>query len=397
MDDMRGWMGTSRMDARFPSRNLAGKIRVARIATGLSLAVAAVVGLRGEALAQYSQYYPPGPGPYSAAPPSGYRQLPPDDDGAMPPPPGYGRPSGGPYDSRPPSSIQSEALPPPGGYQQGGAYQDGSPPPGRGYTYGNWEPVRPPPGSQYGPGDRTLSPGPGAGEYATRPPMDLAPPPGSIPAPGAYPPPSAYNSPGYNNPPGYAPPAAAGNPPPASGGYAAFGPDYEPEAGQPKELPSRFRRQMVDYPSSEPAGTIIIDTPNTYLYLVLGGGKAMRYGVGVGRDGFTWAGREKISRMAEWPDWHPPKEMIDRQPYLPRFMAGGESNPLGARALYLGNTIYRIHGTNQPSTIGSFVSSGCIRLTNGDIEDLFGRVTVGTKVVVLPGGGRRVDTTASAR
>jgi lipoprotein-anchoring transpeptidase ErfK/SrfK len=153
---------------------------------------------------------------------------------------------------------------------------------------------------------------------------------------------------------------------------------------------------MVDYPTREPAGTIVIDTPNTYLYLVLGGGKAVRYGIGVGREGFTWSGREKVSRMSEWPDWHPPKEMIDRQPYLPRFMAGGESNPLGARALYLGNTLYRIHGTNQPSTIGTFVSSGCIRLTNADIEDLYGRVTVGTKVVVLP-GRPLPDTTGSVR
>ena len=111
----------------------------------------------------------------------------------------------------------------------------------------------------------------------------------------------------------------------------------------------------------------------------------MRYGIGVGREGFTWAGREKISQMAEWPDWFPPSEMIERQPYLPRFMAGGESNPLGARALYLGKTLYRIHGTNQPSTIGTFVSSGCIRLVNDDIEDLYQRVKVGTKVVVLPG------------
>ena len=111
----------------------------------------------------------------------------------------------------------------------------------------------------------------------------------------------------------------------------------------------------------------------------------MRYGIGVGREGFTWAGREKITRMAEWPDWFPPTEMIERQPYLPRFMAGGESNPLGARALYLGKTLYRIHGTNQPSTIGTFVSSGCIRLVNDDIADLYQRVKVGTRVVVLPG------------
>src|SRR5499426_3190960 len=162
-------------------------------------------------------------------------------------------------------------------------------------------------------------------------------------------------------------------------------PDDEDAAG-PYELPARLKRQVVNYPTREPAGTIIIDTPNTYLYLVLGNGQAMRYGVGVGREGFTWAGAEKVTRMAEWPDWNPPSEMIERQPYLPRFMAGGESNPLGARALYLGKTIYRIHGTNQPSTIGSFVSSGCIRLTNEDIQDLYTRVKVGTRVVVLPGG-----------
>jgi len=166
---------------------------------------------------------------------------------------------------------------------------------------------------------------------------------------------------------------------------ATLPPDDQPEGGPAKQLPPQFRRQLVDYATSEPAGTIIIDTPHTFLYLVRGHGKAMRYGIGVGREGFTWSGGERISRMSKWPDWHPPKEMIERQPYLPRFMAGGESNPLGARALYLGNTIYRIHGTNQPSTIGSFVSSGCIRLTNGDIEDLYGRVNLGTRVVVLPG------------
>jgi L,D-transpeptidase catalytic domain len=150
---------------------------------------------------------------------------------------------------------------------------------------------------------------------------------------------------------------------------------------------------MIDYRSKEPAGTIIIDTPHTYLYLVLGNGKAIRYGIGVGREGFTWSGAEKVTRMAEWPDWHPPEEMIERQPYLPRFMAGGEGNPLGARALYLGQTLYQIHGTNQPSTIGTFVSSGCIRLTNEDIVDLYGRVQVGTRVVVLP--GRQPDSVQS--
>lgn len=175
---------------------------------------------------------------------------------------------------------------------------------------------------------------------------------------------------------------------------AALPADDQPEHGT-RELPSQFRRQLVTYSSKEPAGTIVIDTTNTYLYLVLGGGQAIRYGIGVGREGFTWSGVERVSRMAEWPDWHPPAEMIERQPYLPRFMAGGPGNPLGARALYLGKTLYRIHGTNQPSTIGQFVSSGCIRLLNEDIEDLYSRVTVGTRVVVLP--GRPAPATAAVR
>jgi lipoprotein-anchoring transpeptidase ErfK/SrfK len=166
---------------------------------------------------------------------------------------------------------------------------------------------------------------------------------------------------------------------------SALPPEEQPETGPAKTLPPQFRRTTIDYPSKEPAGTIIIDTPRTYLYLVLGNSKAIRYGIGVGREGFTWSGAEKVTKMAEWPDWHPPEEMIARQPYLPRFMAGGEGNPLGARALYLGQTLYRIHGTNQPSTIGTFVSSGCIRLTNEDIADLYGRVQLGTRVVVLPG------------
>jgi lipoprotein-anchoring transpeptidase ErfK/SrfK len=173
-----------------------------------------------------------------------------------------------------------------------------------------------------------------------------------------------------------------GGPPP---NIAAFPPEVRPETGPKKELPPQFRRTLVEYRTNEPAGTIIVDTPNTYLYLVLGGGKALRYGVGVGRDGFTWSGAHRITRMLEWPDWTPPEEMIVRQPYLPRFMAGGDTNPLGARALYLGNTVYRIHGTNQPSTIGTFVSSGCIRLTNEDVMDLYRRVRLGTLVVVLPG------------
>jgi lipoprotein-anchoring transpeptidase ErfK/SrfK len=165
---------------------------------------------------------------------------------------------------------------------------------------------------------------------------------------------------------------------------ATLPPEVRPESEPTKELPPHFRRTLIDYYTSEPVGTIVIDTLNTYLYLVLGNGQALRYGIGVGREGFTWSGIERVSRLAEWPDWNPPEQMIERQPYLPRFMAGGEGNPLGARALYLGDTLYRIHGTNQPSTIGTFVPSGCIRLTNEDIIDLYKRVKVGTRVVVLP-------------
>ena len=149
-------------------------------------------------------------------------------------------------------------------------------------------------------------------------------------------------------------------------------------------LPERLRRATVALDTREAPGTIVIDTGNTVLYYVLGQSRAIRYGVGVGRDGFTWSGVQTISRKAEWPDWYPPAEMVARQPYLPRFVAGGPGNPLGARAMYLGSSQYRIHGTNDPSTIGKFVSSGCIRLTNEDVTDLFGRVNVGTKVVVLP-------------
>jgi lipoprotein-anchoring transpeptidase ErfK/SrfK len=161
--------------------------------------------------------------------------------------------------------------------------------------------------------------------------------------------------------------------------------------GSPYVLPERLRRTVVALDTSEAPGTIIIDTGNTVLYYVLGQGRAMRYGVGVGREGFTWSGVQTISRKAEWPDWHPPAQMIARQPYLPRFMAGGPGNPLGARAMYLGTSDYRIHGTNNPSTIGKFVSSGCIRLTNEDVADLFSRVTVGTRVVVLPKSAQHLE------
>jgi lipoprotein-anchoring transpeptidase ErfK/SrfK len=169
------------------------------------------------------------------------------------------------------------------------------------------------------------------------------------------------------------------------------------EQGAVSQLPARLQRQAVSYPTREAPGTIIIDTPNTYLYLVLGHGQAMRYGIGVGRDGFTWSGVQSITKKSEWPDWTPPPEMISRQPYLPRYMAGGPGNPLGARAMYLGGTVYRIHGTNAPGTIGTRVSSGCIRLTNEDVADLYSRVNVGTKVVVLPMVDRRADNSVGKR
>jgi lipoprotein-anchoring transpeptidase ErfK/SrfK len=163
-----------------------------------------------------------------------------------------------------------------------------------------------------------------------------------------------------------------------------YAPQPDQSGDATDQLPEQLRRQIVSYPATEPPGTIIIDTAHTYLYLTLGGGQAMRYGIGVGRQGFTWSGVEKISRKAEWPDWIPPVEMVARQPYLPRWVAGGPGNPLGARALYLGNSDYRIHGTNDPTTIGKHVSSGCIRLQNADVIDLYSRVGIGTKVVVLP-------------
>jgi lipoprotein-anchoring transpeptidase ErfK/SrfK len=318
-------------------------LRVASAVTVLliGLMVGLVIDLgipSGQALAQY---YPPPPiQPY-------------------PPPQSY------PPQSYPPQEAPYR-LPPPLQAEQDDDLDALGPPRTFGYPAGR--PPQPQPGVQYG--GRTIYP------------QDADP----------YAPPPASAYPNANPPPGYGgagqddairPPMSIG--PEQRGAIAALPPDYQPETGPLQALPPQFRRTVIDFRGKEPAGTIIIDTPNTYLYLVLGNGKAMRYGIGVGREGFTWAGTERISRMAEWPDWHPPSEMIDRQPYLPRFMAGGESNPLGARALYLGKTLYRIHGTNQPSTIGTFVSSGCIRLTNEDITDLYGRVQVGTRVVVMPG------------
>ena len=158
-------------------------------------------------------------------------------------------------------------------------------------------------------------------------------------------------------------------------------PGYVPTADE-EELPPEHRRQIVFFRSNEQPGTIVVHTSERFLYVVQGGGRALRYGIGVGRDGFQWQGLQRISRKQEWPDWTPPPEMIARQPYLPRFMAGGPGNPMGARALYLGETIYRIHGTNQPHTIGSAVSSGCFRLVNPEVIDLYERIPVGTKVIV---------------
>jgi lipoprotein-anchoring transpeptidase ErfK/SrfK len=167
------------------------------------------------------------------------------------------------------------------------------------------------------------------------------------------------------------------------------------DEGDGSVVPERLRRAVVAFNTREAPGTIVIDTGNTTLYFVLGQGRAVRYGVGVGREGFTWSGVQAISRKAEWPDWHPPAEMIARQPYLPRFVAGGPGNPLGARAMYLGSSVYRIHGTNDPSTIGKFVSSGCIRLTNEDVIDLFSRVDIGAKVVVLPKNTPHIEARAT--
>jgi lipoprotein-anchoring transpeptidase ErfK/SrfK len=311
-----------------------------RVCTTLAVTAVALAASVGGALAQY--YPPPPPPPYSgyAPPPSAY-------------PPAY-----------PPQTYSSAPLPPPRYYDDDAPVPAG-PPYDRGAIPGRQTEAYPPASRPYFMPNDPYSPqsGPPPGPPGLRPPADV----------------------GGTSGPGYATGAVPAPPQGSPTVVAALPPEDQPEQGPRKELPPQFRRQLVDYVTTEPPGTIIIDTPNTYLYLVLGQGKAMRYGIGVGREGFTWAGTERVSRMKEWPDWLPPKEMIDRQPYLPRFMAGGETNPLGARALYLGNTLYRIHGTNQPSTIGTFVSSGCIRLTNEDIADLYGRVQLGTRVVVMPG------------
>jgi lipoprotein-anchoring transpeptidase ErfK/SrfK len=171
-------------------------------------------------------------------------------------------------------------------------------------------------------------------------------------------------------------------PPPVVNQQQAYAPSSQGNmASYP--IDPKYDRQVVDYRSSEAPGTIVIDTPNKFLYLVEGGGKALRYGIGVGRPGFTWAGVKTISAKREWPDWRPPDDMLQRRPDLPRYMPGGIDNPLGARAMYLGSTLYRIHGSNEPWTIGTNVSSGCIRMRNDDVSDLYNRVKIGTKVVVI--------------
>ena len=170
-----------------------------------------------------------------------------------------------------------------------------------------------------------------------------------------------------------------------SQGFAQSRPDVDEPgliADESYQLDPEWQKQVVYYRSNEQPGTIVISTAERHLYLIQGNGRALRYGIGVGRDGFQWQGLVNITRKAEWPDWTPPPEMIARQPYLPRFMAGGPGNPLGARAMYLGSTVYRIHGTNQPDTIGTAISSGCFRLVNNDVADLYSRVPVGTKVII---------------
>jgi lipoprotein-anchoring transpeptidase ErfK/SrfK len=162
---------------------------------------------------------------------------------------------------------------------------------------------------------------------------------------------------------------------------------YAPQLREPVEvarpaIDPKYEKQMVAYQGRERAGTIVVDTPNKFLYLVQGDGSALRYGIGVGRPGFTWGGVQNITMKREWPDWRPPSEMLRRRPDLPRFMKGGIENPLGARAMYLGGSIYRIHGSNEPETIGTAVSSGCIRMANEDVIDLYTRAKVGTKVIV---------------
>lgn len=354
----------------------------------LTICAAATVAAAGTSLAQ-AQSYPVQQAPSYGAP-AEYRPgdrtpnfdaL--DDDDAMPqaslPPPGpaddprYGRPASAPpvYSAAPPQGPVMSPDDPRYGRPAG------APP-----VYS----AAPPQGPVMSPDD------PRYGRPAGAPAVIYADRPGQAPANDGLRPPEAVGGPAATGVVSQ-PPAAGANGRPMS--VASLPPEEQPDAA-PAQLAPNLRRQEVAFQTKEPAGTIVVDTPNTYLYYVLGNGRAIRYGVRVGRDGFTWTGVQKITRKAEWPDWHPPAEMIERQPYLPRFMAGGEGNPLGARAMYLGSTVYRIHGTNQPSTIGKFVSSGCIGMLNEDVSDLFDRAKVGTRVVVMQGGTAPGTATASA-
>jgi lipoprotein-anchoring transpeptidase ErfK/SrfK len=374
--------------------------RAMMIKSILTASAVVAAAAAGTSLAQAQQSYPQPPG-YSAAqpyPPGGYivddrRRPEPDFDDLE--------------DDEAPNAQRATALPPPGPILSPAdpryGRSDFQRPDGRPvYSGAPTGPVMSPDDPRYG---RPAGPPPVI--YADRPPAGA--------------PPQAYPDRGDNRIPGSGmvnsnddalrPPGAIGGGPPTVTGavpqqpqvgadgrpmvLSALPPEEQPEVGQ-VQLPPHLRRQEVAFATKEPAGTLVVDTPNTYLYYVLGGGRAIRYGVRVGRDGFTWTGVQKVSRKAEWPDWHPPTEMIERQPYLPRFMAGGPGNPMGARAMYLGSTVYRIHGTNQPSTIGKFVSSGCIGMLNEDVSDLFERVKVGTRVVVMPGGPPPGTATASA-
>jgi lipoprotein-anchoring transpeptidase ErfK/SrfK len=365
----------------------------------LTICAAVAAGVAASSLSHAQQGYPLPPGPVYSIPPGPYApggyQL---DERRGPGAPDFDALE----DDEAPNAQSSTALPPPGP-----VLSPNDP------RYGR--PMGAPVYSDRAPNGPILSPDdPRYGRPAGPPPVIYADRPPGSPPPQAYPDrgdsrvPAAglvYPNDGPPRPPGgigVAPGATGTVQPQPPGGadgrpvvLSALPPEEQPEVA-PVQLAPNLRRQEVPFATREPAGTLIVDTPNTYLYYVLGGGRAIRYGVRVGRDGFTWTGVQKISRKAEWPDWHPPTEMIERQPYLPRFMAGGPGNPLGARAMYLGSTIYRIHGTNQPSTIGKFVSSGCIGMLNEDVSDLFDRVKVGTRVVVMQGGPPPGTATASA-
>jgi lipoprotein-anchoring transpeptidase ErfK/SrfK len=362
----------------------------------LTICAAATAGVAAVSLAHAQQGYPVPPGSVYSSPPP-YPSAPP----AYPSDYRRGGPGVPDYDSTEDDDANSAALPPPGPMPQGPimspddpryarpVYSDRNMPTGPILSpddprYGR-PPGAPPVYSDRGaPTGPILSPDDPRYAHAADPPVIYANRPPGV---------SATPSDGSDGmrPPGAVTGSVEGQQQPAVGPdgrpltIAALPPEEQPESGAAQLAPN-LRRQEVAFVTKEPPGTIVVDTPNTYLYYVLGGGRAMRYGVRVGRDGFTWTGVQKITKKTEWPDWFPPSEMIERQPYLPRFMAGGPGNPLGARAMYLGSTVYRIHGTNQPSTIGKFVSSGCIGMLNEDVSDLFERVKVGTRVVVLPGG-----------